>query len=169
MKHSYSYNYNRVQIKPLEEYEIEQMRVLRNSHRYCFVYSDIITKEAQKVWFQNYLQKPDDYVFSVYLNKKWIGTASIYNVSENKAEFGRLLIDNQSTNEKGLGLDTTIGVCSIAFEQLGITKILLQVYEDNIPAYKTYMKAGFKVTGNSFDNNKIKLIDMELCIDNQQP
>lgn len=163
MEHSYSHKYNRIKIRPLEVHQIENLRILRNTHRHCFIYSDTITKEAQQKWYENYLLKPNDYTFSIFYENKWIGAASIYNITGSSAEFGRLLIDRTATNERGLGLDATIGVCSIAFEQLNINKIHLQVYKDNISAYKTYIKAGFKVSGTSEDSSGKILVDMELC------
>ncbi len=161
MKHNFYDSYGKIELRPIEANDIESLRLLRNKHRNCFIYSDIITSEAQQNWFTNYLSKPDDYVFSVFLRDKWIGSVSIYNIEKNQAEFGRLLIDSE-TGEKGLGVSVTICVCKLAFSKMNVSRIVLQVYEDNISAYKTYIRAGFKIFGHSFDVNGKKLLDMEL-------
>ena len=162
MQHSYNHIYNNIRITPLEKENIEDMRVLRNKNKHCFVFSGIITPEAQEKWYESYLIKSNDYVFSVYFDDTWIGVCSIYNVTENEAEFGRLLIDKSKTNEKHLGLDATLCACNFAFNTFGIKKIHLQVYEANVPAYKTYIKAGFTPCSKTFDSNGQKLINMEL-------
>ncbi len=162
MEHNYNHSYNHIRISPLKKENIEDMRILRNKHRLCFVFSELITSDAQNKWYNSYLKKSNDYVFSVYFNNIWIGVCSIYNITDNIAEFGRLLIDKSKVNEKHLGLNTTLCACDFAFKQLGVNKIRLRVYETNIPAYKTYIKAGFVPYSDSFDSNGQKLIDMEL-------
>ncbi|MBQ4105732.1 MAG: GNAT family N-acetyltransferase [Clostridia bacterium] len=164
MKHNFYNSYGKIDLRPIGIDDIESLRLLRNKHRNCFIYSDIITAEAQQDWYYKYLSKPDDYVFSVFMGDKWIGSVSIYNIENREAEFGRLLIDSNSINEKGLGLSVTLCVCKLAFSQMNISRIVLQVYEDNISAYKTYIRAGFKTFGHSFDSNGKKLLDMELYV-----
>lgn len=75
MNHTYSGRYCRVELRPLTQSASEQMRVLRNARRNYFLTSAEIGSAAQAKWFQNYLQKADDYMFSVYHVRtgKWIG------------------------------------------------------------------------------------------------
>ena len=164
MKHNLTGKYGKITLIPLEESHIEEMRVLRNKNKDFFVYSGVISESDQKSWYNKYLLTEGDFAFSVMLEDTWIGSVSIYNVdTENQtAEFGRLLVDRDKANQKGLGVDTTICACNIAFAQLNINKITLQVYDDNIAAYKTYLKSGFTEVGFSFDKNGKKLIDMIL-------
>lgn len=166
MKHGYSMRYRRVELRPLTAETAEQMRVLRNARRDCFVNSGEISTEAQEKWFQNYLKKPNDYMFAVFHVRtgKWIGAVSIYDVdvSGGQAEFGRLLIDKTLVNESGLGADTTVCACRIAFSMLDIQRVVLEVYADNAPAVHTYLHSGFRQYGEISDNNGRKLIQMEL-------
>ncbi len=162
MKHTYSGEYKDIKLVPLEEEHIENLRLLRNKHRHRFVYSGLISEEAQKKWYQNYLNKENDYSFSVLYDDIWIGSVSIYGIEGTTAEFGRLLIDSEKANRHGLGTDTTICACNIAFEMMGIKTIILEVYEDNPAAYKTYIKSGFSETGVSYDKEGKKLINMTI-------
>ena len=163
MEHNFSNTFQGITIAPLKKENIEEMRVLRNKNRHCFVYSGIINPEEQEKWYNNYLTKPNDYVFSVYLQDLWIGVCSLYNIVGGSAEFGRLLIDKEKTDEKNPGLKTTLCAVQLAFETLDIGRVHLQVYEDNISAYKTYIKAGFVPYNEESDSKGQKLICMELC------
>lgn len=166
MEHAYLMRYRRVELRPLTQNESEQMRVLRNARRNRFVTSAEISAAAQEKWFQNYLQKPGDYMFSVYHIRtgKWIGAVGIYDLDEEtgRAEFGRLLIDKTGINENGLGTDATICACRIAFSMLRVKRIALEVYVDNGAAIQTYLRSGFRLCGEISDINGKKLKQMEL-------
>ena len=166
MNHDYTMKYDRVELRPLTYEDAENMRILRNSNRDRFVTSAEISREAQRAWFEKYLKKNGDCMFSVYHIKtgKWIGAVGIYDINEEAgtAEFGRLLVDKTVTGESGLGTDTTICACSIAFSHIKVKKVLLEVYEDNIPAVRTYLRSGFTEYGETFDDNGKRMILMEL-------
>ena len=104
-------------------------------------------------------------MFSVYhaITNEWIGAVGIYNLNKETgmAEFGRLVIDGDIVNERGLGTDTTICASEIAFSILNIKTLILEVYADNIAAIKTYSRSGFKNTGVSEDTNGKKMFLME--------
>lgn len=148
MLHNLSNTARRVVLVPLQHRDVEALRILRNGERKWFIYSEEIDRETQQLWFEKYLQTENDYMFSVSEVKRpdfFIGAAALYNFNDDKktCEFGRIVIDRDAATEKGLGLDTTICACKIGFEQLGMQKIVLEVFSDNIRAVKTYQKAGF--------------------------
>lgn len=163
MKHEYAISYKRVQLQSLTWEDAEKMRQLRNRNSSKFFDTKEISEEMQKKWYANYLKAENDYMFSVYLkdSNEWIGAVSIYNVDlENETgEFGRLLIGSEKI--RGLGVDATVAACKFAFEQLGIKMVHLEVYADNIPAVKTYKKAGFKLCKAKNAENKADILYME--------
>jgi len=164
MDHSLFCEYNRVILKPFTVVDCERMRVLRNLNRKWFVYSEEISIEEQNIWFQKYQKHNNDLMFSVFHKKSnlWIGAVSLYDIYARQAEFGRLLIDGDSVNERKLGLDTTICTCKIGFKQLNLLLIKLEVFTNNIAAIKTYEKAGFISIGNLLIEDGRELILMEL-------
>jgi len=168
MLHNLSNKYGRVMLGPLKYCHIESLRNLRNRERKWFIYSDEIDCKTQRLWFEKYLKTENDYFFSVSEIKRpdfFIGAVALYNfINDGKAcEFGRIVIDRDATTEKGLGFDTTVCACRIGFEQLGVQKIMLEVFSDNISAMKTYLRAGFIVNEKEYGN---KLLKMELLKDN---
>ena len=162
MKHSFLLNYSHITLKPLEHGDIERLRLLRNRIRYCFIDSTEITQKDQQQWYTRYLNKQGDYMFSIYKDDCWIGTVALYNLKGNKqsVEFGRLLIDKERAGCSGLGVEATKGACLLAFNQLGVDEVFLEVYTDNISAQITYLKAGFEPISITLDEQGKNVINM---------
>jgi len=164
MEHSFTQEYDRVKLLPLSAEDAEKMRVVRNKNSKRFFSTARISPEAQQAWYAKYLQMPNDYMFSVYLKKteNWVGAVSVYHIDADTkcAEFGRIIIDKELTDEKGLGCDTTIAACRFAFEQLNLKYVYLEVYADNIPALHTYLKAGFRENHRFRDETGKEIIHM---------
>lgn len=162
MKHCYSMRGERVFLRPLEGEDLERMRILRNRNRHFFVSSDEITEEAQQRWYEAYLIRENDYMFSIFYRELWVGVVSLYavNLKCGQAEFGRLMIDREAAGVGGLGVDTTRTACKIAFEQLNIQTVILEVYADNAAAQITYLKAGFIPEGMTCDAAGQKMVQM---------
>lgn len=163
MNHSLFGRGDRISLYPMKMEELEKMRILRNRNRHSFVTSKEITRDGQRRWYENYLNRENDYLFSVYYQGNWVGAVSIYNVDpkQSMAEFGRLMIDKELAGTGGLGIETTKVVCQIAVQQLGIQTIELEVYADNIPAQITYLKSGFIPEELFFDGEGRRMLRMK--------
>lgn len=92
-----------------------------------------------------------------------LGFAAIYNVANNIGEFGRLIIDKTRYTSPGLGKYILNHLIDIAREKLGLQRLKLEVFEDNIAAMKVYKFCGFHEYGESTSNGR-KIIHMELNI-----
>lgn len=163
MKHEYYSSYERVLLKPLSLADAEKMRLLRNQNNNRFFDTKEISAESQRKWYNHYLTEENDYIFSVYLKDtdEWIGAVSIYHVDvyAKTAEFGRLLINSEKI--RGLGVDATLAACKFAFEQLNLKMVYLEVYADNLPAVRTYQKAGFQLCETRTLENNASILYME--------
>lgn len=159
MDHTLKGEYKRVFLTPLSLADSELLLILRNKNREWFFCKKEISREKQAEWYRAYLNRTDDFMFSIHHKKSgvWIGAAALYRVDRMRrlAEFGRLVVDGKRVHEKGLGLDATVCLCNLGFETLGLSKITLEVYQNNIPALKTYAKAGFTVVAS--DCNRISM------------
>lgn len=148
MKHDMSLKYKDIDVKPLSFDECELLRELRNENKEYFFSSGEISREQQANWYRNYLEKENDYVFSVYCDDIWIGSASLYNIKNDEGEFGRIVIDGKRVNKNGLGTQAVEAVCRIGFDWLCLKRISLEVLSDNKRAVRVYEKAGFEYVGN---------------------
>lgn len=168
MTHNFQNEFEDIVLKPLEEKNIEDLRNLRNKeeNRKCFIYQKEITKEEQKNWYKKYSEKEEDLMFSAFLkeNEEYpIGFAALYNIDKNnkKCEFGRIIVDKSKVTKKGIGYQITKCLCDIGFQDLGLDMIYLEVFSDNIPALKTYLKVGF-IEKNRYQKDNKEIIYMEL-------
>lgn len=152
MKHEYRFEYGRIVLEPLEESDIEQLRVLRNSQKQFFISQDEIESEAQKQWYERYLNNSRDIMFRVVKKenqKEFIGAIALYDIDSKKrtAECGRTVIDKAKAPEKGIGMEATKAACLFGFEVLGLQKIVGEVLKTNERIIKVDLRAGFQIVG----------------------
>lgn len=150
MKHAISISDNGILLRPLDEADSEKYRILRNKNEYRkhFFSQEMIAEEQQMRWYREYLEKKNDYMFSVYRQNgqpEFIGCCAVYDVDIHKrrAEYGRLVIDKSKAANKGYGRTATELAKEIAWKELGLKELYLEVYSDNIAAIKVYEGAGF--------------------------
>lgn len=157
MRHHYHLQHGRIILRPLEERDIEELRVLRNKNLEFFFDSVEITSEAQRAWYERYLQKEDDVMFAVERSDKpgeFIGAIAIYNINPQTgiAECGRTVLDKEKAPLKGIGTETTAAACHVAFSQMGVKKIVAEILKSNERILTVDTRAGFVVTGENGEN-----------------
>ena len=148
MKHQFTCTDGDIELRPMSAADSELYRRLRNQeyNRSCFLFSGIISTEEQQQWYENYLKKPNDYMFSIYNQKgQFLGGAALYDITETSAEFGRIIIDKEAAGKNGIGCQVLLLLCDFSRQQLRLQNLHLEVFEDNLPAVKTYVKAGFQI------------------------
>jgi len=165
VNHNYTIKERDILLRPVVEQDIESMRNWRNSDwaRNFFLDSSIITKEQQQKWFENYLEKTDDFMFIIEWQGKAVGMVGIYNVNKKPghAEFGRLLIGEELARGKGIGKKTVELLSKFAMQELKIKQIDLEVFADNERALAIYQKCGYVIT-NEYQINNRKVYQMAL-------
>lgn len=150
MDHAYRASIDDVTICPMTQEDSEKYRVLRNElgSRECFFQAVEISFEQQKQWYEKYLGRAREYMFSIRSAECFVGGCGIYNVNEkeNSAEFGRILI-GVKYRKGGIGVKATKAAVNIAQNFLRLKRLVLYVKENNLPAIRTYQNAGFKIFG----------------------
>ena len=156
-----------VYIRELAQSDIEFLRLLRNKedNRKNFIYQKEISYEEQLRWYAKYEDTSNDYMYTIISRKDEmpLGFAAIYNVVNNVGEFGRLIVDKTRYTSSGLGKYILSHLIDIAKEKLGLQRLKLEVFEDNIAAMKVYKFCGFQEYSESTSNGR-KIIHMELNI-----
>lgn len=108
----------------------------------------LLTEEQHMQYFMSIVQagKCEQYIITVTENGEPndIGTAFIKNIDRlnRKGEFG-MFIGEKSAQGKGYALPVVKQMLEIAFSELKLHRVYLSVMADNIPAIKTYERAGF--------------------------
>lgn len=140
-----------LKLRLLEEADLPMTLMWRNQDhiRRWFIHSEILTPEQHRDWFQGYRQKDNDYLFIIEETrtlKKPVGQISLYNIdwTRKSAEYGRLMIGEAEAQGKGFAKEASRLILDYAFQELGLTKIELEVFEDNKPAIAVYLACGFQ-------------------------
>ena len=154
---------DRLRLRLLEEKDLPLTLSWRNqdSIRKWFFHSDLIYLEQHLSWFAKYQTRDDDYVFIIELSalERWIpvGQIALYNIdwTSRKAEYGRLMIGDPYAQGKGIAREATKMILDLGFSSLGLSKIYLEVFENNAAARKVYEDCGFLV--RSLENNIVRM------------
>lgn len=154
MVHNYRIVYENIELRQIEEGDLEYLRDWRNDEENTRYLRKIpyITVEDQKKWFHNYLLNEDDMTFAIIENdiiKGIVGSLSLYNFCEENVEFGKLLIGNKLAHGKGIGVKVLNMLLRFIFDELDIINVYLFVFNNNIAAKKIYEKVGFEVINMS--------------------
>ena len=156
MRHNYIARLGNIVIRQIKEDDIELLRNWRNDQDTTKFLRNIgyITEEMQRKWFESYLENEKDLVFAIQdvgeLNRV-VGSLSLYNWDKDQktCEIGKIQIGDPAAHGKGIGRKTLVMAMKIAFQKLGIEKIIGAVHPDNVQAYHNDMKIGFRVVGEA--------------------
>jgi RimJ/RimL family protein N-acetyltransferase len=87
---------------------------------------------------------------------KHIGNATLerINLTEHSAAIACVIIGDPEFRGKGICEIIMQSVIQFAFDELGLTKLTLNVFDFNSPAIKCYEKAGFKIA----DRNEVNYL-----------
>lgn len=140
---------NIVDLRPLEEKDIEMVRDWRNKYKEHFFDAGEISKDQQRQWYEKYADSAGrDYMFVIQLKDgTQIGTIALYNINiiERNAELGRVLLLEEFRGHNYSEAAVKM-VLELAFGKMKLWKVKISVHLDNIDAIAIYARAGFKTT-----------------------
>lgn len=153
MRHSFTASYQNIMLCPLEQRDIEKIRVWRNDSAATRFLRPIgkITPEMQQKWFDAYLKDENQIIFAIHETEKlnrMVGSVALYNFKQNSCEVGRIQIGDPEAHGMGIGRISLVMSMLIGFRNLGLKKITASVHQENISAYRNDMQIGFRVVGN---------------------
>ncbi|GLB51457.1 GNAT family N-acetyltransferase [Neptunitalea chrysea] len=95
---------------------------------------------------EDYINDSSRYVYKAMYNGKVIGHAEIYKENAETARLCRILIGDTTYRGKGLGKELMEQLLHVAFTELHVNYVHLNVYHWNVRAIKCYEKCGFQFT-----------------------
>jgi RimJ/RimL family protein N-acetyltransferase len=108
-----------------------------------------MTLERETAWFEG-AASGDAIFFTVYerATGRPIGNVDLHDIDRHHktAEFG-ILIGEPDARGKGYGTEATRLTLDYAFTALGLTNVMLRVFEYNLAGQRAYRKAGFREFG----------------------
>lgn len=123
-----------------------------------FCLQEDLTKETHLNWFHNKILTREVEQFIIIEEASNTPVGSIYlrdiDLKNSKAEFG-IFIGEESARGKGYGTVATKLILKYGFETLGLHKIYLRVFTNNLSAIRAYEKAGFTYEGTAKDDIRL--------------
>ncbi len=148
----------RVRLRLIEEADLPMTLAWRNQDhiRKWFFYSDVITPDQHRRWFEQYRHRDDDFVFMIEdldTLMRPVGQVSLYNIdwAGRRGEFGRLLIGDDAATGMGIAMAATRLLLDEARSVWGLAEVDLEVLQSNAPALAIYRRYGFIETGRKGD------------------
>jgi RimJ/RimL family protein N-acetyltransferase len=154
----------RVILREITEEDSETVVRWRNAELggKVFFSDEVLTVERQLEWMKAYRQNLSDRAFIIEKDRRPIGMVSLYNIHEDKAEFGRLLIGETEFRGQGFAKEASKMVLDYGFNKLGLKSIYARVFEDNEPAVRLYLSLGFKVIEKEMNKERRVILNMFL-------
>lgn len=111
-----------------------------------FIYQKPFTKAGHENWIKTMIDTGKAVQMMIVLADGDRPIGSVYlrdiDMEHKKAEYG-IFIGEPDCFSKGYGTEAAELMTEYAFSRLGLHKIMLRVYADNVRAIKSYEKAGF--------------------------
>jgi RimJ/RimL family protein N-acetyltransferase len=119
--------------------------------RYLLV-SEPMSKAKEERWFEAQLEARDQFIFAVeaLVDEKWvhIGNVGLLRVDwKNRTASLGIALGEKDLWGRGYGTDATRTMLRFAFEELGLHRVELDVFEFNSRAIRCYEKVGFRREG----------------------
>lgn len=125
-----------------------------------FCIQEDLKEETHLNWFHNKIltKEVEQFIIIEKDSEKAIGSTYLRDIDKknSKAEFG-IFIGEETARGKGIGTSATKLMVAYGFKTLGLHKIYLRVFHNNVSAIKAYEKAGFVYEGTAKDD--VRLID----------
>ena len=117
----------------------------RDDARVWFKTSGKLSLESHQSWFDNYLQRDDDFFFLIEAGDQSVGQCAIYGIDHKTgaAEIGRFLAAPNWTG-KGYIRRSCSALVRFGFEALDLSYLFLEVMERNVRAIDIYKRCGFR-------------------------
>lgn len=163
---------NKISLKPISYDDTSLIIKWRNNPnvKRFFLYREDFTKEMHEKWMKEKVatKKVIQYIIIENVSCNPIGSVYFRDVDYQKqtAEFG-IFIGEDNARGKGYGAEATERFAQYG-KTLGLQLISLRVFLDNTAAIKSYLKAGFVVSGQksavASDGEKINIQFMEKAL-----
>ncbi len=111
-----------------------------------FIYQSPFTRQGHEKWMREMIGTGKAVQFMIIRKDTGSPIGSVYlrdiDQTHHKAEYG-VFIGEKDALGKGFGTQAAKLMIGYAFDTLGLHKLMLRVLADNLPAIKSYEKAGF--------------------------
>lgn len=146
------YRDGNIYLRPITYADTEDIIRWRNKDdvRSNFVYQELFTKETHEHWMKTMVEtgKVVQMIICDIETGQSLGTAYIRDIDHHhhKGEYG-MFVGEPAARGKGVGSSSARLMIQYGHEELGLHKVYMRVFSDNISSIKACEKAGFVKEG----------------------
>lgn len=160
-----------ISLRPITVEDTDLMVKWRNQDfvKRNFIIQSEFTREGHLNWLETKVKTGQVIQFIILENDRPIGSVNLKDVDyeEGSAEYG-IFIGEKDAWGKGYGSETARQTVALARDKYHLKKLFLRLYDDNVPAYYSYLSAGFKKIDDRCEvENDRNVIFMELDLDKE--
>lgn len=146
-------NLGEVSLRKFERRDLDLLYVYRNKPEVLGLLSRFsvgLSREALDGWFDFHGRQTDELLLAIVETEsdRCIGQVGLYQIDHRvgKAEFG-ILIGDERWQSKGIGRTVSEAVFSLAFYDLNLQRIWIEILGSNPRSLTVYKRLGFKIEG----------------------
>lgn len=135
-------------LRPMTKDDTDLIIAWRNKDavRTHFIYQKLFTRQSHEHWIETMIDTGQavQMIICEEETKKPLGSVYIRDIdnTHHKGEYG-IFIGEDEARGKGVGTKAARLMIQYAFEELKLHRLFLRVFADNLPAVRSYEKAGF--------------------------
>ncbi len=147
-KDYYGYGEGKVYLRPMTLEDTDLIVTWRNKDavRKRFIYQKPFTRESHLSWVENKVNTGEVVQMMIVESESNLPVGSVYirdiDKTHNKGEYG-IFIGEDHARGKGYGTMAAKLMVRYAFEEMGLHRLFLRLFADNMQAKKSYENAGF--------------------------
>lgn len=141
-----------VDLRPITDADTDRIVRWRNTPSVMqnFIFREKFTPEMHRHWLATKVATGQvvQYMIEEKATGRVVGSVYYRDVdpANHSAEYG-IFIGEEDARGKGYGTETARLFTGFGFAQLGLHRISLRLLEENLPARRSYERAGFRVEG----------------------
>lgn len=150
-----------IYLRPMTCEDTERIVAWRNSDavRRNFIYQELFTREGHEHWIRTMVEtgKVVQMIICEAQGDRPVGSVYLRDIDRQhkKAEYG-IFIGDDGARGRGYGTAAARLMIRYAFEEMGLHRLFLRAFADNVRAIRSYEKAGFE---------REALLRDDVCID----
>lgn len=140
MRHSFGISGYRFALRPVEVDDAAFLVRVRTEAGGRFIHATSPRVEDQVAWIEAYEARQGDYYFIIEDTREGrpVGAVGIYDVAENRAEWGRWVVESGSVG----AVESALLTYRVAFEQLGLEAVFCRTVADNTQVVSFHDSSG---------------------------
>lgn len=136
---------NGLKLLKIKETDLEKVitwRMLPRVTKYMFT-DPVLTMQKQMQWFERIQEAKDCIYWIAYYDDKPIGVVGITEIENEHGNLGWYIGEDGYVG-KGLGQELLSGTLEFLFKKNIVTRVISQVFAENVAAIRVYQKLGFR-------------------------